>query len=76
MLLDSIASNKALLAGIQQMLDVKLDASKAADALHTQADSYRQVDDESGAMAIIEQCPTYWSFRDRFWAQVQRQSGV
>lgn len=75
MLLDSIAANKSRLASIQMLLDVKLSPDKAAAALRDQANQYRTVDDESGAFAIIEQCNDYWSFRDRFWKQVQRQSG-
>jgi hypothetical protein len=75
-MLRSIASNKARLASIQQLLDVKLDASKAAAALETQAQAYLDMDDNSGAIAIIEWCNDYFSFRDRFWKQVQRQQGV
>jgi hypothetical protein len=75
-MLRSIAANKARLASIQQLLDVKLDASKAAAALETQAQAYLDMDDNSGAIAIIEWCNDYFSFRDRFWKQVQRQQGV
>ena len=74
--LDSIASNKARLASIQQLLDVKLDPSKAAAALMAQANAYRDISDNAGAFAIIEQVNDYWSFADRFWKQVQRQQGV
>lgn len=74
-LLDSLASNKSRLAGIQQMLDVKIDASKAAAALQDQAKVFRETDDNAGAFAIIEQCNDSWSFYERFWKQVQRQSG-
>lgn len=74
--LDSIASNKARLSSIQQLLDVKLDPSKAAAALQAQAQAYRDVSDNAGAFAIIEQVNDYWSFADRFWKQVQRQQGV
>ena len=75
-MLRSIASNKARLASIQQLLDVKLDPSKAAKALNDQAQAYLDMDDNSGAVAIIEQCNDYFSYRDRFWKQVQRQSGA
>lgn len=73
--LDSLASNQARLASITQLLDVHLAPSVAAKSLREQADNYRQVDDDSGAMAIIEQCPTVWAFQDRYWNQIQRQSG-
>jgi hypothetical protein len=70
--LDSLAANKSRLASIKQMLDVKLDASDAAIQLRTTAQEYRDVDDNSMAFVIIEQCPNYWSFVDRFWKQWQR----
>ena len=73
--LDSLAANKSRLSSITQLLDVKLDPSKAAIALRTQAQSYREIDDDAGAFAIIEQVRDDWSFRDRWWAQVQRQAG-
>lgn len=73
--LDSLASNKARLSSITKLLDVSLSPDKAALALRTQAQEYRTVDDESGAFVIFEQVTTVWSFRDRFWSQVQRQTG-
>ncbi len=73
LLLDAIAANKSRLASIMQLLDVKVDAGKASYALRMQADEYRQIEDNSGAFMIIEQCPTSWSFYDRFWNQIQRQ---
>lgn len=74
LLLDSLACNAAKLAGLMQLLDVKLDLSKAAAALKAQAQNYRDIDDDSGAVFIIEQCNNAWSFRDRWWKQIQRQS--
>ncbi len=76
LLLDSLAANKSRLSSITQLLDVKLDPSKAAIALRDQATAYRDVDDNSGAFVIIESVNNYWSFRDRFWAQVQRTTGT
>ena len=73
LMLDSLACNKARLAAIKNLLDVKMDSSDAAIQLRAQAAEYRTVDDESGAFYIIEQVTTGWSFRDRFWEQVQRQ---
>lgn len=70
--LDSIASNKARLSSITQLLDVKLSPNMAAKALHDQAQSYRDVDDDSGAIFIIEQCPTEFAFVDRWFNQWQR----
>lgn len=75
MLLMSIASNKSRLASVMQLLDVKLDPSKAASALRETAQAYLDQDDNSGAFVIIEQVNDPASFRDRFWKQWQRQSG-
>jgi len=70
--LDSIASNKARLSSITQLLDVKLSPEKAAESLREQAKQYREVDVDSMAFVIIEQCNTDWSFIERFWRQWQR----
>ncbi len=75
LLLDALAANKSRLSSITQLLDVKLSPQFAAKSLRDQAQSYRDVDDNSGAFMIIEQCPTTWAFQDRFWNQVQRQQG-
>lgn len=75
LLLDSLASNKAYLASIKALPDVKLDSSDAAKALHEQAQSYRDVEDNSGAFMIIEQVTTGFGFTQRFWNQVARMSG-
>jgi len=75
LLLDALAANKSRLSSITQLLDVKLSPNVAAKSLREQAQSYRDVDDNSGAFMIIEQCPTVWAFYDRFWNQQQRQSG-
>lgn len=75
LLLDALAANKARLSSITQLLDVKLSPQFARKALADQAQAYRDIDDNSGAFMIIEQCPTSWAFYDRFWNQWQRQSG-
>jgi hypothetical protein len=72
--LDSMAANKAALASIKQLLDVKLDSSDAAIQLRAQAARYREIDDNSMAFVIIEQCNDKFSFIDRFWKTVQRQN--
>lgn len=71
--IDSIASSKARLSAITQLLDVKLSPDKAAKALRDQAQAYRDIDDNSGAFAIIEQVNGDFSYRDRWWKQVQRE---
>lgn len=72
--LDTLANNKGKLGTVIQLLDVKLDWSKAAQILRDGAKNYRDIDDDSGAIFIIEQTNTDWSFRDRWWKQWQRQS--
>ncbi len=76
LLLDSLAANKSRLASLKQLLDVKLDASDAAIQLRATAKEYRDVEDNSGAMMIIEQCSTIWGFTQRYWNQIARQSGT
>ena len=75
-LLDCMAANKAKLASIKRILDVQLDSSDAAKWLQEQAKAYRDVDDNSGAIFIIEQVNNEWSLVNRYWAQTQRQQGV
>lgn len=73
-LLDCLAANNARLSGMIQILDVKMDTKQAAQALRDQAKCYRETDDDAGAFMIIEQVNDDFSFRDRWWKQVQRQS--
>ncbi len=76
LLLDALAANKSRLASIKQLLDVRLDASDAAIQLRATAKGYRETDDNSGAFFVIEmvQQGDPFSFKDRFWSQVQRLS--
>lgn len=76
MLLMAVASNKARLASIKQMLDVKLDSSDAAIQLRATAQGYLDQEDNCGSFAIIEQVNDVFSFRDRFWKTVQREQTV
>jgi hypothetical protein len=75
-LLNCIASNKARLASIKQLLDVKMDSSDAAIQLRAQAQAWMDIDDNSMAFVIIEQVNDSWSFVDRFWKQWQRTASV
>jgi hypothetical protein len=72
--LDTLANNKGKLGAVVQLLDVKLDPTRAASVLRDGAENYRKIDDDAGAMVIIEQTNTQWSFEDRWWKQWQRQS--
>ncbi len=76
MALTTLANNSARLSSVIGLLDVKLDPSKAAQALRDAAAELRCIDDDSGAIFIIEQCTTQWGFIDRYWSQVQRQSSM
>jgi hypothetical protein len=73
--LNSLAGNAARLAAVTGLLDVKLNPAAAATALKAQAQAYLDMDDNSGAFAIAEQVTTVWAFRDRWLAQLQRQTG-
>jgi hypothetical protein len=75
-LLNALASNKARLASIKQILDVKMDASDAAIQLRTQAQEWMDIDDNSMAFVIIEQVHDSWSFQQRFWSQWQRTASI
>jgi len=76
MLLNSMAANKSKLSSVMQLLDVKLDSSKAAKALQDQAKAYFEMDDNSGAFVIIEQVNDSFSFASRFWKTWQRQTAT
>ena len=76
MMAESIASVRARLISITKLLDVQLSSEatqKASAELRALAKQWREVDDDSGAMVIIEQCTTQFGFIQRFWQQVQRQ---
>lgn len=73
LLLDSLASAKARLAGVTKLLDVSLDIGRTQKALREQAATWREVDDESGAFVMIEQCNTSFGFIQRYNSQIQRQ---
>lgn len=73
--LNALAGNSSRLAAVIGLLDVKLNPAAAAKALQDTAQRYLDMDDNSGAFAIYEQCSTEWAFRDRWIAQLQRQTG-
>lgn len=73
--LDAMAANKSYLASVQQLLDVRLDASKAAVALRAQAKEYRDREDNAGHFAIIEMVGNPFQARERWWKQLLRIEG-
>lgn len=72
--LNVLAGNASRLSAVLGLLDVKLNA-QVGDQLRKQAQAWLDMDDNSGAFAIYEQCNTVWAFRDRWIAQLQRQTG-
>lgn len=72
-LIDALAMNTARLQIISQQLDTKLNPGAVKD-MQAQAAALREADDNSGAFVIIEQVNDHWSFIDRYWKTVQRQS--
>jgi len=72
--LNVLAGNASRLSAVVGLLDVKLSAT-VGDQLRKQAQAWLDMDDNSGAFAIFEQCGTVWAFRDRWINQLQRQSG-
>lgn len=72
--LDTLANNKGKLGSVVKMLDVQMDWKDAASILREGAKTYREVDDNAGALMVIEQTPTDWAFAQRWWNQFQRQT--
>lgn len=73
--LNVLAGSASRLAAVTKLLDVSLNPATAAKALQDTAQRYLDMDDNSGAFAIFEQCGTQWAFRDRWINQLQRQIG-
>ena len=72
--LNVLAGNASRLSAVVGLLDVKLSAT-VGDQLRKQAQAWLDMDDNSGAFAVFEQCGTTWAFRDRWINQLQRQTG-
>ncbi len=67
--LNVLASSKARLAVVVQLLDVKLDPKAVSAALMAVAAEYRQREQDRGHFAIAEQICTQFQARERVWAQ-------
>lgn len=61
----SMAANKAYLSSVSRILDVELDPSRAQKALKAMADSYMELEDNSGAFAIAATVNTAWDAKER-----------
>lgn len=75
LLLDILAGNRAKLA-ITKILDGNFDFAAAARELRAQAAAWREIDDDSGAFAVIEQVFNQAGFLQRYYSQVQRQMAL
>ena len=73
--LNALAGSASRLGAVMGLLDIKLNGAAAAKSLQDVAQRYLDMDDNSGAFAIAEQVTTVWGFRDRWLAQLQRQTG-
>lgn len=77
LLLDCQANFKARLpGGLTKLLDVSLSPKDISKSLRDAAAALREIDDNAGAVVLIEQCTTTFSFVDRFFRQIQRQNSV
>lgn len=65
LLLDSLAANKAYLASVLQLLDVKLSSDKASKELRAEATQLREVEAMSGNFAIAEIVNNQFQGRER-----------
>lgn len=74
MAIDVIAADRAKLATIQQLLDVKIDGGKAQTALHEIAESLREQEDNLG-FAIAEVTYDPFAARERMLNQLLRLQG-
>jgi hypothetical protein len=74
MLLESLAANRARLASVAAVLDIKLSAAEAAKELRELATLFRDSERDSGAFAIAEQAVDIFAARERWWKQYLRTS--
>jgi hypothetical protein len=71
-LLDSLASNRSLLAGVVKVLDVSVAPAQAAQELRNTAKEYRDTARRDGSFAIVEQAPNAFAARERTIKQLLR----
>jgi len=71
-LLRSLAGNKARLS-VSGLLDAKLSAQQAADALRAIADDYVTSEENDGYFAVSEMVQDVFSMRERLWKMLYRQ---
>lgn len=74
-LLEALAANKSRLAAALEVLDIKIDASKAAVELRKTAEAMRDAERNSGAFGIAELFYDQFTGRERLWKQLIRVTG-
>lgn len=72
LLLDALAANKSRLAAINELLDVKMSAEKAAQELRATAKEYRDREANAGHFAIAEMVGDIFQARERVWKMLLR----
>jgi hypothetical protein len=72
-LISGIAANKGRLGLVQQILDVKIDAAKIADALRAIAADLIKREENDGFFAVSEMVQDPFSMRERLWKMLYRQ---
>lgn len=75
LLLNALASNKSLLAAVNQVLDVHVSADKAAQELRATAKMYRDTEMNAGHFAIAEMVNDQFQARERVYKQILRLWG-
>jgi hypothetical protein len=71
-LLDALAGFKSRLAAQLKVLDIELNVTDAARELRATAKEYRDIEDNSGAFAIVEMVPNDFAAYERVWKQLLR----
>jgi hypothetical protein len=71
-LLDALAGMKSRLAAQLKVLDIELNVTDAARELRATAKEYRDIEDHSGAFAIVEMVPNNYAAYERVWKQLLR----
>lgn len=74
-LLEVLAANKARLSAALEVLDIRIDPSKAATELRKTAEAMRDAERNSGAFGIAELFYDQFTGRERLWKQLIRISG-
>jgi hypothetical protein len=73
-LLLSLAGNKARLANALKVLDIQVNTQGAAQELRAIAETWLEMEWNSGDVAIVEQVVDQFSARERLWKQMVRLS--